>query len=301
MRVLILLLVIFESSVFAQSVSLDHPSTIYDVAISKLGDKIASAGKDSVVNIYTVEGEFIGSFTEFNHSLSDVIFTDSDSKVVAVDYMGFRYVLDLNTGSIESLKIHNQSILDLYEINTMKMFVTSGRDQVAKIWTAQWELVAELEGHKGQVRKASYIGDRLLTVADDSSIKIWDLSGQLIRTIDTPHESAIWELAIDLEGNMVTGDRGGIVVVWDQDFEVVSKWKAHEGAISGMVLLEEYMLTCADDGHINIWSLGGKSIKNIAAHEKYCTGISLSSDQSTLVSGGGDGKVKIWSMNQLLN
>ncbi|WP_420581329.1 WD40 repeat domain-containing protein [Reichenbachiella sp.] len=301
MRTLIFLWTILGSNALAQSITLDHPNTIYDVAISRMGDQVATAGKDSVVNIYTLNGNFVRNFTGFSHSLSKVIFTDADSKVVAGDYAGFIYMLDLKTGSMDALKVHNQAILDIHEILSANRYVTTGRDQVAKIWTSEWELIAKLAGHKGQVRKVTFNGERIITAADDSYMKVWNLSGQLIRSVETPHESAIWELAAGKDGYMVTGDQQGTVVVWNDIFEVISKWNAHDGAISGIVMLREYIITCAVDGHINIWELGGKLIKNIAAHEKYCTGISLSPNQSMLVSGGGDGKVKIWSMNQLLN
>lgn len=69
---------------------------------------------------------------------------------------------------------------------------TGSRDKTIKIWSCRGELVVTLVGHDNWVRGLAFhpAGKYLLSVADDKTIRCWDLSqqGRCVKTIKDAHD-----------------------------------------------------------------------------------------------------------------
>lgn len=293
----ILLLLILPGLSIAQTLTLKHSNTIYDVAISESG-QIAVAGKDSTVYVYSKTGSLLSSYKGLNHSVSVVRFGFDLTEVIASDYDGNTYLIDLTNDQIKKQKLHEKSILDLMILNDQKLLVSSSRDQSVAICSRDMTQKVILKGHNGQVRKAAYVpGQGIVTVADDQSIIVWSLEGQQTKRIDQAHTAAIWEIIYVGKNDMIlTGDKSGNIIIWNNRFEKINSWMAHEGPVSGMASDGKYIFTSGMDGFIKIWDDKGEMIKAFKAHDKYCSSLTLSADGLTLVSSGGDGLVNIWSV-----
>ncbi|KAI9368598.1 nuclear distribution protein nudF [Aspergillus egyptiacus] len=75
-------------------------------------------------------------------------------------------------------------------------FIASGaRDKTIKLWEARGRLIKTLVGHDNWVRNLLFhpSGKYLISVADDKTIRCWDLSqeARLVKTIDNAHDHFI--------------------------------------------------------------------------------------------------------------
>ncbi|KAL2832940.1 WD40-repeat-containing domain protein [Aspergillus cavernicola] len=79
--------------------------------------------------------------------------------------------------------------------SSCEFIATGARDKTIKLWEARGRLVKTLVGHDNWVRGLIFhpSGKYLLSVADDKTIRCWDLSqeGRLVKTIDNAHEHFI--------------------------------------------------------------------------------------------------------------
>lgn len=77
-------------------------------------------------------------------------------------------------------------------INSSSEFIATGsRDKTIKLWESRGRLIKTLVGHDNWVRSLVFHpgGKYLISVADDKTIRCWDLSqeGRLVKTIDNAH------------------------------------------------------------------------------------------------------------------
>ncbi|THC98808.1 hypothetical protein EYZ11_001716 [Aspergillus tanneri] len=75
--------------------------------------------------------------------------------------------------------------------SSSEFIVTGARDKTIKIWESRGRLIKTLVGHDNWVRGLVFhpSGKYLISVADDKTIRCWDLSqeGRCVKTIDTSH------------------------------------------------------------------------------------------------------------------
>ncbi|PYH91037.1 nuclear migration protein NudF [Aspergillus ellipticus CBS 707.79] len=75
--------------------------------------------------------------------------------------------------------------------SSSEFIATGGRDKTIKLWESRGRLIKTLVGHDNWVRGLIFHpgGKYLMSVADDKTIRCWDLSqeGRLVKTIDNAH------------------------------------------------------------------------------------------------------------------
>ncbi|OKL64151.1 Nuclear distribution protein nudF 2 [Talaromyces atroroseus] len=76
--------------------------------------------------------------------------------------------------------------------SSSEFIATGGRDKTIRLWDARGRLIKTLVGHDNWVRGLVFHpnGKHLIRVADDKTIRCWDLSqeGRLVKTIDNAHD-----------------------------------------------------------------------------------------------------------------
>jgi platelet-activating factor acetylhydrolase IB subunit alpha len=82
--------------------------------------------------------------------------------------------------------------------STSEFMATGSRDKTIKLWDARGNCIKTLVGHDNWVSGVMFHpgGKYLLSVADDKSLRCWDLSqdGKCVRTLSSAHEHFITSL-----------------------------------------------------------------------------------------------------------
>lgn len=147
----------------------------------------------------------------------------------------------------------------------------------------------------------------------DGSIKVWDLTSELVVLSFQGHKSAVAQLRFDSTGTrLCLGSVDATVIVWDLVAEEgLFKLKGHKAQITGMAMLflpacdrdegEDFLVTVAKDGLIKLWDLKARQcIETHLAHPGECWALGDHPDGSMLVTCGAKEQVKVWAVDLAL-
>jgi len=143
---------------------------------------------------------------------------------------------------------------------------------------------------------------RSLLGASNNEIAFWDSrTGELQRVL-RGHTRRVAALAISQDGRtLVSGSYDQLVKVWDVAGEKTRlTLKGHEAIISAVAISPDGKAIASADSEICLWDIseGSQLVhrKRLGDHGQSIDGLAFSPDGRTLVSGGEDGKIKVWEV-----
>jgi WD40 repeat protein len=201
---------------------------------------------------------------------------------------------------IDELKGHNNSILKLIAFDN-KTIISASRDMYIKIWQQGndhfFELKKSIKLHQGAVLSLCKINDsQFLSGGADGVVNQIDINGNLIKTYQA-HNEWIWYIARINEGYYATISEDGSMVIWNNNHEIITKWKTNCPINSIVVENENTIFIGQFDDRITKLNLDIKQKKLIERTTKKChNGIirSLKIDEHLLYSASEDNLVKVW-------
>ncbi|PSB51982.1 hypothetical protein C7B67_08875 [filamentous cyanobacterium Phorm 6] len=174
-----------------------------------------------------------------------------------------------------------------------------------KIWV--WNLqtggiIRSLEGHSHWVLSVAISpdGNTLVSGGADKTIKVWNLkTGQVIRTLNG-HSSWITAVAIAADGKIVSGSADKTIKIWELNTGKLSKTIKNEKELFCVLSLcishDGKVIACGSTNNkITLWNLDrGQLIRSIEGHSDWIQSLSITSGNTTLISGSRDGVIKFW-------
>jgi U3 small nucleolar RNA-associated protein 12 len=131
------------------------------------------------------------------------------------------------------------------------------------------------------------------------------------------HKSAITQLAFDSAGvRLASGSRDTDIIVWDLISEVgLFKLRGHTDQITSLNFLVPspellnqaglsdhagFLITTGKDSLIKVWDLASQHCieTHVAQSNGECWSLGLAPDQSGCITGGNDGELKAWSLDE---
>lgn len=151
------------------------------------------------------------------------------------------------------------------------------------------------------VQFANSAGEVIVTGSLDQSIKIWDLSLNIIKEIPK-HPGLISSLCLAVNDSvLITGTKFSGLYIWDFTESPPKNRKSlqgHSGEIT--VLLQNTVnevLSAGKDGKIFCWDVqAGNSLWNIQAHSSGVLSLVITHDGLRMISGGEDQSLFIWDL-----
>jgi WD40 repeat protein len=258
-----------------------HTAPVITAFFSRDGSLILTAGDDRTARLWDTQGRMHEILRHVEYLTSAAISGDN-KRVITVgvgnqaqlwDIAGLwaeiRPDLGAELGAGEAREIatlrHKAYITSAVFSPDSRYLLTTSKDGTARLWDADGNLLAVLEGHTERVNTGIFDaeGTRILTAADDYTARIWDLEGRPLAMLEG-HTSPIKAIAIDSAGGrIVTGSAGGTARVWDVEGQWLVTLEGHAGAINSVALDRSgsYILTAGQDGTARIW----RSYPNVEA------------------------------------
>ncbi|EKV02620.1 WD40 repeat-containing protein [Leptolyngbya sp. PCC 7375] len=161
----------------------------------------------------------------------------------------------------------------------------------------------QIRGHQGDVYNVIFSpdGTQLLSSSADGSVRLWNMQGIELATIETsPERVPMLNANFSHDGQLiVTASENGDVKIWDTQSQIIQKSLTHKAAVNDVSFSpnnNRYIATASDDNTAQIWDLESNN-SIVLNHSEPVKDISFSPDGKILVTASTDGKARLWDMD----
>jgi WD40 repeat protein len=144
-------------------------------------------------------------------------------------------------------------------------------------------------------------GNMLASVSQDGYLKIWQLDGTLMKTVNTEDQLDAVVFSPDSK-TIATGGKNKTVKIWSLDGRLLKTLSGHQGEIFGLAYSPngKILASASQDGTIKLWQPNGNLLRTLPGHERGTLKVAFAPDGQTLASGGIDRQVKLWRLDGTL-
>ena len=143
-------------------------------------------------------------------------------------------------------------------------------------------------------------GKYILSASRDSTAKLWNLNGKLIKQFKDPSQLSCADISPDGK-HIVTASRDGNTRLWNLDGQVVKEFKSNS-YVEAVVFSPDgkYILSGHYDSTARLWNLNGKMITQFRGHAEQVTSVAFSPAGKSVITGSYDGTVGLWDLKGTL-
>nr|UXY87492.1 guanine nucleotide-binding protein beta SU like protein [Cryptomonas sp.] len=174
--------------------------------------------------------------------------------------------LETNIYPKKRLRGHSHFVSDLVLSSEGQFCISSSWDKTLKLWDiTQGKILKNFLGHKKDVLSVGFSNDnrQIVSCSRDNSIKIWNTIGECKDTL-VDKDSLSWISCVKFLPNKSSN-----------------------------------VLSCSWDGIVKIWNLIERKVQiRLFGHKGYINSLSVSPDGSLCASGGKDGIIMLWDLQE---
>jgi WD40 repeat protein len=142
---------------------------------------------------------------------------------------------------------------------------------------------------------------RLVTSADDSSLRVWDLETFELISEFTVTPGGFWSLSFLSDGkSVVAGDLLGELIVFDTaSGQTTMRFDGTKsrGSRTAVSPDDRFVVAGADGNVVRLWSIEtGQIVSEASGHSAKVNSVEFFPDGSRFVSGSDDGTAIIWTL-----
>jgi WD40 repeat protein len=296
-----------SGQVLLQSIDDAHVGNVISLDADATGSLLISGGVDNRAHMWNANvGQKIKSFSDVE-GYPAVIFSNNSKRFITSSYSGKIIVWDAETKKpVLLLKGNVTDILSLAYNPINNNIAGGGKDGKIIIWDQEGKMLMNFIGHNSEINTVSFNakGTKLIT-ASNTEVKIWD--GNNFNPLKTINPDSKVIKAIKVSYNLdeiaiVTSNR--IIEVWNTE-NYIKEYELpkanHDIKSVEFSPDDKYVAIGGEDGSLCIINLTTKEITNeiLNAHEASLAELKFTIDGLKLITGGYDGKIRIWNLSGL--
>ena len=286
---------------------------VYDLAFAPDGAHVAAALSDRrVARFRLTEGDGLPNLTRHAKAVRSVAFAPNGLAIITGSEDRLVRLWESATGDV----LHLMSAIDLGVVNSVAVApdgatAASGSDDGAvRLWrVADGALLETLPSFATPIWCVAFSpdGSRLAIGLENGSIQVWNLLEQgLQRTLQLEGPGAVRRVAFSPDGaTLASVWDGGSVDLWSMADGSRRPWNIAPAKPLSLAFAPDGQLLVVglDDGtavgNILVWPVSGNTpLPNIPAHRGAVTAVAFSGDGTTLATGGMDGVVRLWGVEE---
>jgi WD40 repeat protein len=251
--------------------SLANSGPVSALAFSPDAREIASASLDRSVNVWNVDGGILLGTIRDSDGVSSVAFMPNGKQVV---YGGLNGVILINEASAGERTIRS-----------LKPDVTYAWEFLPAVWSVA----------------VSPDGTKIASGNADGSVKIWSVSGPLLRNLKS-HNDVVTAVAYAPDGRtIVSGSKDGTIRITDTNTgQELARLTDHPGQLSSLALSPDgkWIAAGGSGNTVVIWSAPTGGVAHVLMTSlNPVQSVAFSRDGRRLAVGGNDARIEIWDAN----
>jgi WD40 repeat protein len=280
-----------------------HAKGVWNVSFSPDSQMIVSGGTDHQVKLWSIQGDLLHNLLGHKGAVWDVAFCNDQSFVSVSSDKTIR-IWNINGKSLRMIKTDHPVLGTDCQNGFM---ITSGKNNIAKVWQTDGTFIRDLKQHRAIVREVALNSNGLIAISasDDGTAKMWQRNKYLLRPIYA-HPDTIWYVATNRKYPLFASvSADNTLKLWEED----------GGKLKQIITLPQvsfrsvnfstdgrFMVTGNDKSAVQIWDLGEilgddlKLLKTLTGHQAAVYAVGISPDQSAIASGADDKTIKLWNM-----
>ena len=288
-----------------------HNGPITALVLQEAEQRLISASSDCLIKVWSIEDlepKLLVTMTSHTMEIRDLAMNylgtklysaAADKSIFIWDLKNFKKIANLegSTGAVNTLCLLSKGV---------KLF-SGCTDGYIRMWNLMdARKFPFLEGHSAPITRIALTpdGNKLLSVGKDSYVIIWDLIDFKQKAVLRGHKHMfLTGLIISSNGkNAYTSSyEDDEILVWDIENEVLVDVIKNNSPSFTMILTQDDMnlvVGCCDS-YIRVFNVRTKKITIVfEGHYGNLRTLAMTKDGKTLVSGGDDKMIKIWSFEQ---
>ncbi|MEG3841803.1 AAA-like domain-containing protein, partial [Microcoleus sp. herbarium14] len=276
-----------------------HAGAVTSVSFSPDKQILATAGIDDRVRIWNFSGQKLAEWKALQQLVNMVSFSPDGKFLATAGRDGTVKFWNLSGKNIFQLKAIEGSVTSISFSPEGKLFAAAGIDSNAAIFnlpklSKKILSTVKLSGHNGLVRSVNFSpgGDFLTTLDGKSTVRIWNVSGKLEKTI------AVQAIGISFspagrQYRFATVTLNGKVGLWNlSEKELVNEFETlHLDAKSISFSPDgERLATVGIDKTVRLWNLAGRLVAQFEFEENVVS-VGWSRDGRQIAVAGSNGTV----------
>jgi WD40 repeat protein len=282
---------------------LHHPDPVRAVAVSPCGTRYASAGDDGVVRLWDRRtGQATGQLRGHAGPVRALAYTPDGTRLVSASLdRSLRLWDPRSRREVAVLAGHRKGVTAAACTPDGTRVLSGSADTSLRLWQVHTDApVEELPGSLFPVQACAVApgGDRALSGSLSRAATLWDLRAR--RPLRELHGHRGWVQSVAFVGSgerALTGSQDGTLRLWDLD----SGRELLRADCGGPVLAVaaspdgETLAATTRDGEVVALDPSGRRRWQVTAHVGPAQALAFDSQGEVLLSGGGDGAVRVFS------
>jgi WD40 repeat protein/serine/threonine protein kinase len=287
-----------------------HSNTVYAVAWSPDGKRIASGSGDNTVQVWdAVDGENVAIYKGHSNTVYAVAWSPNGKRIASGSWDSTVQVWDATDGShVFTYRKHSPyPYYDVYAVAwspDSKRIASGSQDGTVQVWDAtNGGNVFTYRGHSSEVSAVAWSPDgrRIASGSQDSTVQVWDATdGSHVFTY-RGHSSWVSAVVWSPDGRRIaSGSQDKTVQVWDAtDGGNVFTYRGHSGAVLAVAWSPDGKRIASGgaypDDTVQVWdAVDGGNIFTYKWHSLGVIAVAWSPDGKRIASGSQDETVQVW-------